>query len=143
MVKISVLLVSVCVSFIVGRCTSDPGETQTSKVTQSEKKVDTIVKTNTRVVYVKSPDGTETTTTDTKAVSSSKETDTSVSSSKTSTSNKKWSVHLLYGREVKYLLDSAEEIYGVKVDYRVTDRLSVGAFGMTNKVVGVSLGISF
>lgn len=50
-----------------------------------------------------------------------------------------WKVNALAG----YNIDKSNYVYGVAVDRRVLGNISVGAWGTTDKQVGLSLGLEF
>jgi hypothetical protein len=119
-------------------------ETKTKRETQVEEKKN--VQTHTTTTTTKSPTGavTTTTVTDTSVVAI-KDTDTRVENSTTSTENSqkrsKVSVQALLALDLQKGIQ--QPIYGIAAQKEFIGPITLGAFGLTNGVIGVSIGLNF
>lgn len=125
-----ILILVMLIGFIVGRNTVD-------KSTQDVKETDTNAQVKTVIVEKKEKDGTiETTTTTTKdVVSVSKEDKTQTIAPTKSLYN----VQAIIATDFK----SVQPIYGVSASKQFLGPVSLGVFGLTNKTIGVTIGITF
>lgn len=123
-------------------------EVKTVEVEKKTKEVDTNKTKHTTVKEVIKPDGTKTTETETTEETSqqakSKETQSIATDSKTETTYRqpRTTVSILAARS-SGSITSLEIFYGASVTHNILGPINVGAFGFTNGVVGVSLGLTF
>lgn len=125
-------------AYAVGRWAS-PEKVITKTVTvEVEKKQE---KTNTVIVKVTKPDGTvtETTTTNTETNTETKTKD----KSETIVQNKKQSLHISALAGLDVTNPAGGFVFGAHVSKQILGPVSIGLFGLTNKTVGASIGLSF
>lgn len=144
--KILVSLVALVVAFASGRYsvqkpTIKTEIQQTEAVKQTE---DKNTHTKTTKTEVKKPDGTDITTTVTDQVQDDDMTTHSTATTKiqqTVTPPKTGTLNIsaLAGFDIRKMTPA----YGASVTKQILGPVSVGAFGLTNGVVGVSIGLSF
>ena len=141
-------VIALAVSFSAGRYSV--GQPTVSTVVDTKTKVDvakdTDTNTKTKIVEVKAKDGTITKTTeivqvkdeDTKIVQ-----DTQTHAQQTITPPKRSTVNIsaLVGTALTH--DFGVPVYGGMVSKEVLGMVTVGAFGLTNGTVGVSIGLNF
>lgn len=101
-----------------------PTPTQVStKVIKTKKK--------SQIIEIKSPDGT---------VKTIRTITEDTSSTKTEIKNKTTNISALIGTDTT---DKFKPIYGVSASKELIGSMTVGAFGLTNGVIGVSVGVNF
>lgn len=144
--KLGIFVASILVSFACGRYTVQAPEVKTTETVQQDVKKDVDKDTNTHQVEVKvqKPDGTVQTTITTDTSTTAK-VDTNVTTNtqikqdvippKTNTLN----VSVLAG------LDFARQtpVYGASVSKQLLGPITIGAFGLTNGIIGGSIGLNF
>lgn len=143
--KIIAVLVGLAVAFAAGRYTSPQSETK-EETTTKEKEVDKSKKTH-KIIKTETitlPNG-EKHTIVTEEDSSETETHKNESSQtqvKTEIQYKKDTLNIsaLAGVDIR---NSYKPVYGVAVTKQLLGPVTLGAFGLTNGTVGVSVGISF
>lgn len=137
--KVAGGIVALIVAFGIGRYSSRSSSVKIDTKTDTTKQTDT--DTHKTTVITKDSSGkevttiTEDTTTDTKRTTDTK-TDSAVTPPKTSIIN----VSALAG------LDTSRGFvptYGVSVNREILGPLTIGAFGLTNGTIGLSLGVNF
>ncbi len=142
--KIAILYVVVGVlSFALGRYTASTLSTTKDYSKQTETDTKTNTNTNKQTVITEKPDGTKTTviTEDTKIVedaqskSDTQKTQTSVAT-KHSVTNASLLVAVPAWNDLK-------PVYGLSLNKEFIGPVTIGAFGLTNGVLGLSLGINF
>jgi hypothetical protein len=133
-----------------------PAKVVTKTVTQTVYKEAEVKNTEdqkntvTTITQTTKPDGTKIQTTviadkdDIKTVDSTKINSTTDTTSTTTTTYSKnnWNISALAEVSPPSLTNLGPISYGVEVDRRIIGPISVGAFGFTNRSVGLSLGIS-
>ena len=137
---------SLLISFAMGRYSNNTPEIkETKKVEESiQKQVDEQSHTQTVIVYTKDPKGqpvvTETITndTETKTKDIEKVTEQDTKDSIPPKRNQ-WAVSGLFGLPAPGNTPS----YGLHVTKEVLGPITVGAFGMTNGTLGLSIGVTF
>lgn len=98
-----------------------------------------IVKTETET---KKKDGTTTIVTTTDTVQSTKDVQTTnIDKSIVTNSSPKWNVSGMVGEKLSNI--SLTPIYGVSVQHQFVGPISLGMFGFTNGLLGVSIGVNF
>ena len=135
------------VSFALGRYSvSKPDTKETKNVEETfQKQVDEQAHTQTVIVYSKDSKGqpieTETITNDTTTkIKDVDKTDTQETVTVTPPKNNLWTVSGMAGVSP---LTNFVPVYGVHVTKEVLGPISVGAFGFTNGLVGISVGVTF
>lgn len=137
--KVFIFAVIIVASFAVGMYSAKLNVAESKK--QTEKEIEKEVTEETVIIKEKRPDGGEKTTITTK-----KETKTVTNETKNSTSTKGTSkrrtltINALAGVSTN---DLSKPIYGFSVTKEVLGPVTVGAWGLTNGTLGVSLGLSF
>lgn len=123
-----ILLISVTIAFAVGRYTK-PAEVVTKEVEVVKKDVVTVVRT------VKSPDGTvvrERRTEDRSETNTSREVEVK-------SHTPEWKAALMAG----YSFKQGREVYGASIQKNFIGPISLGAWGLSDGTVGLSVGIEF
>lgn len=132
--KVILAVLTLVLAFAGGRYSVQPPDTTST----TDTKIDKDTHTKKTVVIIKDPDGKETTTTVVERDTKTK-TDTNTSNTVTQVKRSTLNVSALAGVDIK----EKTAIYGVSVTKEVLGPVTVGAYGLTNGVVGVSLGINF
>lgn len=130
------IILAIVIAFAVGRYSVSENKSET-KQTETQKQQDKHKETTT--VIVKAPDGTQTTTTktvedtvtDTKQLSKSKDTESRPSIV---------SISALMGVDTA---NGRQTVYGLAVSKEVAGPLILGAYGMNNGIIGLSIGVNF
>lgn len=127
-----------CLGYGIGRYIQ-PAKVETKEV----EVIKEVIKKDIEIVVreVEHPDGTKerTTTTKDKSVETSKK-DTKKEMIVTENNKSQWKAHALIGADIK---DVSRLLYGAQIERRVLGNLSIGAWGLTNQTVGVSVGFEF
>ncbi len=146
--KVGAVVVGLTTAFAFGRYSVPEKIKIETKVVEVEKKVVTVVRDkhkNTKIVDVVKPDGSKETTTtvieDTVTDRKSKETGTTnaASSSETTKGDSKVTISALGG----YDLNSSKLVYGLSLTKPILGPIALGVFGLSNKTLGFSLGLTF
>lgn len=135
------------IAFALGRYSSQQSMVETTANTQSvdRKQTEEQDHTQTVVVYTKNPDGAEKTITtinndiDTKTKDVDKTTASTVENI-TPQNKDKWQVSALVGVPIT---TGFVPIYGIHVTKEILGPINIGAFGFTNGLVGISVGLAF
>lgn len=154
-VKYGILFPVLIVSFGIGRYSAPEKVRTETKIVEVEKKstkkeVDTDKHKETKVVEVINPDGTKTTTTIIVEDTDQKKKETDKSSRKSnydtvsevSRSGSRISLSALAGSDLRNL-HALVPVYGVAANKELLGPITVGVFGMSNGLAGVSLGLNF
>jgi hypothetical protein len=138
--KIIVSVIVLAAAFAAGR-QSVPEKVKTEIKTVEVEKIVTVVKKEV-VTIVENPDGSKQTTivTDTRTDS---QTNTNASNQTTEETkkNKKLNVSILAGTSPSFNL--TELVYGASISKEVVGPVTVGAWALTNRSVGISVGLNF
>lgn len=148
--KILALVGGLLIAFALGRYSAPGGQSTASTSTTTQTQTTDTTKNrdthkHTQVTHTKDADGKETTVTvvdeDTTVVTDKKQ-DKVTDEKKTEVvqARKTLNVSALAGVDVR---DLTTPVYGVSVTKEIAGPITIGAFGLTNGVVGISLGISF
>lgn len=145
--KIILIIVAIIVSFAAGRYSTTVNETiDKTKTTDKTADIDTSKNSHkvTNSVTLTKPDGTTeiTTTTTIDSTTQKKELDNSKSVTNTETTKKNSSAvnfSVLAGVDIKEF----KPFYGVILTKELIGPITIGVFGLTNGVVGVSAGLNF
>lgn len=130
--KYLLIALAIVVAFCAGRYTTQKPEIKTEVKESKNVKKDT----RTITTRTKLPDGTVTTVTKRDTTSQTE----SVKESKSETkSSAKTTVTGLFGYDFK----NKTEVYGGSVSRQFLGPLSLGAFGLTNGIAGLSIGLEF
>lgn len=134
---IGTVLIGAAIAFAAGRYTATLSKTDT--------KVDEIKNTTTHqeetTTTVKKPDGTVTTVTKVDTVTSTKDQkDTEVLKETVPTSKSKLNISALVATSIH---EVGVPAYGISVSKEFIGPITVGAFGLTNGTLGVSIGLNF
>lgn len=132
--KVILVVLTLVLAFAGGRYSVQQPNTSAT----TDTKIDKDTHTKKTVVIIKEPDGKETTTTVVERDTKTK-TDTNTSNTTTQVKRNTLSVAALAGIEV----NDKQMVYGASVSKEVLGPVTVGAWGLTNGTVGVSLGINF
>jgi len=141
--------VTVATSFAAGRYSVDVApvvHTAISKEIEKHIQTDTQTHAVTKIVEVKKPDGTDTKTTvitQEKNVEQAKTTQAQTKIDQTVTPPKKTNLNVSALIAADLSNFGKGPAYGVSVTKQVLGPVSVGAFALTNSVVGVSIGLEF
>jgi hypothetical protein len=131
------ILGALILAFVAGKYTNKSTDIKTT--TTDNKLVDT--KTVETEVETKKKDGTIQTVITTDTVQSTKDKSTTDTATTVKSSTTKWSVNAMVAEDLTSILSGPK--YGVSVTRQLIGPINVGAFGFTNGLVGVSLGVSF
>lgn len=136
--KLAITAVSLIGIFAIGYRVGVSHSDKTTDVTKvvTDK---TTVKKKTKTKVIKAPDGTE--TTETEVSDTVTDTKRTKDSTVVKEAGAKTHINALVGVDVTN--GPIAPIYGVAVSRDLVGPISVGAFGLTNGVVGASVGISF
>lgn len=144
--KIFLTIAALLLSFAFGRYSNQQPEVsdQTAIEKIDQKQTEQEDHTTTVIIHTKDPSGTEKTVTtinnniDTKTKDTDK---TTIEETKTVTPQKQnlWNVSAMAGVSVNDFVP----VYGAQVSKQVLGPISVGAFGFTSGLFGVSVGVSF
>lgn len=146
--KVIIASLSLVSSFALGRFTTPVKvitETKTIEVEKKEKTKDKEKHKRTEVIEVVKPDGSKEThtiiTDDTESHSKSTDNKTVNTDTRTETTRNSSPVTIsaLGGMSAD---DLGKPIYGLSITKSILGPITVGAFGMTNRVVGISLGLT-
>lgn len=145
--EIAIVLVGLIVSFALGRYSIDPPAVKTIEVsktvTQQEEKKDVHVQTKTIIVELPTGAKTTTTTVDT-VVTDAKDTDTKVQDEKIHTEipNPKNTLNIsaLVAQDMHAL---GVPSYGISVQKQFIGPVTIGVFGLTSGIIGISIGLNF
>lgn len=123
-------IVSLVVSYMAGVHSVDVSKT----------KVDTISQDHTQktIVTIKKPDGSSTTT---ETVDSRSTTKTDAVTQTPTSTKQKTNISVLVGND--FSKSAIKPMYGVSGNREFIGNLTVGAYGLTNGTVGLSLGLNF
>lgn len=146
--EVVVIAVALIIAFAVGRhSVTLLSAVETVETTHEDTKKQEEVATHTQVktVVVKQPSGQETTTTTTDIVADDKSDEAQVSDTKieqTVTPQKRptLNVSLLAAQNVYAL---GVPLYGISVQKEVLGPVTIGAWGLNNGTVGLSIGLNF
>ena len=126
-------------TFIFGHYTA-PTKIVTNTVTVQVEHKQEDAKTKTIIVEVQKPDGTKTTTTETNV---DDRTNTNITDKDTTTNNivkqPSTNISALAGLDTK----GANIVYGVSVNRNLVGPFTAGAWILTSRVIGVSIGVNF
>ena len=141
--QIIILTSTAVLAFASGRYSNTRPEVKTQTVIQADVKQNEDKKVNETVVETKKPDGTVTTVT---KINENDATDTDETiheqqSTEVKSTAGKWTISGLASANVVH--PQTGLTYGLGVTRQLIGPVSVGAFGFTNGVVGVSLGVTF
>ena len=130
----------ILVSFAFGRFSAPTKVVTQIKTVEVEKKVSD-TEDHKKVVIVQQPDGTKTTTvTDDKSTKQKEDTQVAQESTKTVTRDSgRTSISALAGLQIT----GGVPVYGASLTRNVLGPITLGGFGFTNGLVGVSIGLSF
>ena len=134
--KIIGIILAILLSFAVGRYSVTSNKT-TDIVVNKDKKVEE--DTHTKTVIVKEKDGREVTTIEQDTSTKSDTTTKSENKTVVASNSGKLNVSLLGGYDFK----QKELNYGLSISKQFIGPVTLGAFGMNNGVIGVSVGIDF
>ena len=146
--KVGMSIVVAAVSFACGRYSVSRAEVKT-EVKQNEQdttKKDEQTHTQTKIVEVKTPDGTQTKTTVITQIKDVDTTERKNSATVTHTDSipaKVGSVTIQALVGTRFIAPDGVPLYGVAVSKQFVGPVSVGAFGLNNGIAGVSIGVSF
>lgn len=144
----SLTIVGLIVAFAVGRYSTKIApnvKTVSQTQVQTEVKADKDVHKETQTVTTKAPDGSEKTVTtvvedSTTKIDKLKDSQTKVDTTVTQVPRKTLNISALVGTPVHL---PGVPIYGVSVSKELLGPVTVGAFGFSSGLVGISLGVSF
>jgi hypothetical protein len=134
--KIIGIILAILLSFAVGRYSVTSNKT-TDIVVNKDKKVEE--DTHTKTIIVKEKDGREVTTIEQDTSTKSDTTTKSENKTVVASNSGKLNVSLLGGYDFK----QKELNYGLSISKQFIGPVTLGAFGMNNGIVGVSVGIDF
>lgn len=133
--KVILAVLFLVLAFASGRYSVQSPDTTST----TDTKVDKDTHTKKTIVTTKEPDGKETTTTVVERDTSVK-TDTQTSNTVIQAKRNTTNLSLIVGLD---LTDPHKPAYGLSLTKQVLGPVTVGAYGLTNGVVGLSLGVNF
>jgi FtsZ-interacting cell division protein ZipA len=147
-VKVIIAVIVLAVTFATGRWSASQKTTKTTEqVTQTDVKADVKdTHTKTTITETKQPTGVDTTVTVIDQVQDDKSTEndntkTQIQQTVTPTSKSKLNISVLGAED--FSKGFTEPTYGLSISKEVLGPLTVGAFGLMNGTVGISVGLDF
>lgn len=129
------LYIALAVALIIGAY-----ELGVKSVDISTSKVDTVSQDHTQktIVTIKKPDGSSTTT---ETVDSRSTTKTDAITQTPTSTKQKTNISVLVGND--FSKSDLKPLYGIAVNRELLGPITVGAFGLTNGTIGLSIGVNF
>lgn len=143
--KVILGITAILTAFSFGRFSAPVKTVTETKVVEVEKKTeDKDITDHKKVVIVKNKDGSSTTTVTDDRDSKSKQTDnTQVSSDTTKITIKEGARTTITAMAGVSITQVGTPIYGASVSRTIMGPIAIGAFGLSNGVGGVTLGLNF
>lgn len=142
--KIIISIIVLTAVFASGRYSVSSVDTKSKEVVKTDTQKDTTQDKKKKTTIEKTPDGKEITTIEEETVTNTKQTTDKTDQSSTSViANARKTLNVSGLASLDLSSRSVMPVYGASISKEILGPVTVGVFGLTNGVIGVSIGLDF